>query len=136
MNPENKTATFKVKICQIAVSYISNAPSHSMNDNNGFLKWKTWILFNMNKKNDWNKSSILFAAPIWRNISVQFWNSLMHPLKNQCLYLNSLSYIYLYAFAFAHTFFLHTVQKNFNIYRLQANNDNLFFIHLCDLVLI
>lgn len=40
MNPENKTATFKVKICQIAVSYRSNAPSQSMNDNNGFLKWK------------------------------------------------------------------------------------------------
>lgn len=35
---ENKTATFYVKICQIAVSYRSNAPSQSMNDNNGFLK--------------------------------------------------------------------------------------------------
>lgn len=62
-----------------------------------------------------SNSSILFTVPIWRKISVQFWISLMHPLKRNSMFIFKffLVYIYLYVFAFAHTFLFTQSAKEF-----------------------
>lgn len=59
-----------------------------------------------------SNSSILFTVPIWRKISVQFWISLMHPLKRNSMFIFKFFLVYIY-FAFAHTFLFTQSAKEF-----------------------